>query len=560
MMSFGAENTRDELLRRCEELLRLRTRQLFILMMTSERISRTRSLHKQLGIIAQGIVDAQLFRRALISIFGRNWKRIDMGYAGFSAEDIEALKRNKPLSPAMWRKVLSEKYRVSESYYIPHDDPLNKELGGVPSRISAGDFDGWHPDDYLFVPLRSRTGRIIGVISVDDPYDGKRPTPRSETLRLLELFAHRAASLIEHGQLLNRLRQQKIYLQKIINSSADVVVTTDRRGKIRVFNPAAQEIFGYSPSEIKGRSVLRLYKDPAKAREVMRKMRESGGSIKNEPVEAVSKSGEVIPLSLSASILYDEHGEEIGTLGVGRDLRPIRECELRMIGISLAHSINNCLQAQMMALSSVRALLEREVAPGLKRALLPRVEQAMRTALQVGEIIDWIKNPPEMLKSEKYTEDIEMYSLPLPELPELPPMPEVDLGGARILVADDDELLREGLAEFLRCFGAEVDTAEDGDVAIELLGRKCYDIVVSDVKMPRRSGYDVLRAVKEVCPQAGVVLMTAYGYDPQHTIVKAALSGHKDWFFKEKPFDPASLLGIVAKILADKRGKNEGGG
>ena len=551
----------DEQLAHCEELLRLRTRQLFVLMTTSERIAGTENLHKQLEAIAQGIVDARLFSRALISIFGRNWKRVDMGYAGFDAESIRVLKRNKPLSAEMWREVLSEQFRVSESYYIPHNHPMNARIEGIPSPSSSEDFEGWHPNDFLFVPLRSSTARIIGVISVDDPFDGKKPASRSETLRLLELFAMRASSLIERSQLLKRLGEQEAYLKKLITSSADIILTTDKQGKVKIFNPAAEEVFGYRQSEIRGRPILKLYKRPAQAREVMQKLRGSEGVLHNAEIEVISKSGVEIPLSLSAAMLYDESGDEIGTVGVSRDLRPIKELQQKLLDaekraavqktvVSLSHHIHNQLMAQVALLSHLREDIELEIPDErLKCGLIDGLTKALDRAFQVAYITKTLQNPPDELKEETYIGELEMLALPCATIEKPKEFVPIKLRSLQILVADDEPIIREGFAEFLRHFNMYVDTAVDGKQAIAKIRNKNYDLIISDIKMPHATGYDVFKAAKKRDPETKIILMTAFGYDPEHTIVKAAREGLKGVFFKEKPFDLTKLLEAIAKLF-----------
>jgi len=554
-----------ESLDHCEELLRLRTRQLFVLMTISQEIVKETNLHKQLIALANGIVDAKLYRRALISLFGSNWKRIDVGYAGFSKESIRALKKNKPLSPAMWKKTLTAQYLVSESYYIPEKDPFNRELGGILSDSSVKDFDGWHPNDYLFVPLRSHTGKIIGIISVDDPLDGKKPSARSETLRLLELFAHEAAELIDRNKLLKRIHEQQVYLKQLIHSSADIIISADRYGRIKVFNPAAERCFGYKSQRVQGKSVLELYKDSGQVKELMREMRRNKGLVENEEIEIISKSGETIPISLSASILYDRRGKEIGTVGVSRDLRPLKELQEKLVEaekraavqktvVTLAHHIRNQLMAQVALLTHLRQDIEVIEDKKLQKEFCDALTKALDRSFQIAHITRTLQNPPEELKEEKYIGTLEMLALPTCTIEKPREITGLKIKSLKILVADDHPVLRDGFAEFLKHFKMNVDTAGDGGEAIELIKATDYDLVISDIKMPKATGFDVFKAAKDKNPDTKVILMTAFGYDPDHTIVKAAREGLKGVFFKEKPFDLTRLLEAIAKLFDPSTG------
>ena len=81
----------------------------------------------------------------------------------------------------------------------------------------------------------------------------------------------------------------------------------------------------------------------------------------------------------------------------------------------------------------------------------------------------------------------------------------------RILVVDDEAILRNFLSETLKRRHIEVHTAENGQKAISALRSHHYDLVITDMKMPDITGLDVLKKVKEISPQTIVIVVTAYG-------------------------------------------------
>jgi CheY-like chemotaxis protein len=99
------------------------------------------------------------------------------------------------------------------------------------------------------------------------------------------------------------------------------------------------------------------------------------------------------------------------------------------------------------------------------------------------------------------------------------------LSGKRVLVADDEQMMRETVRDVLAACGAVVDVAEDGAQAVAMIAKCSYDLVISDVKMPGASGYEVFSAVRAASTDTGVILMTGFGYDPNHSIVKANRDG-----------------------------------
>lgn len=133
--------------------------------------------------------------------------------------------------------------------------------------------------------------------------------------------------------------------------------------------------------------------------------------------------------------------------------------------------------------------------------------------------------------------------------------PAVDplLAGKRVLVADDEEIIRETLAGVLSKRGCEVDTAADGAEAIALFDSgPGYDLVLADIKMPHKNGYEIFAAVKDRSPATPVVLMTGFGYDPNHSIVRARREGLAGVLFK--PFKVDQLMADLRRALTTPAG------
>lgn len=121
------------------------------------------------------------------------------------------------------------------------------------------------------------------------------------------------------------------------------------------------------------------------------------------------------------------------------------------------------------------------------------------------------------------------------------------LNGKRVLVADDEEIIRETVGGVLRRYGCEVETASDGGQATAMVEQRSYDLLVADIKMPLKSGYEVFAAARDVNPQIGVILMTGFGYDPNHSIVRARKEGLDAVLFK--PFKVDQLLAEVRQAI-----------
>ena len=119
----------------------------------------------------------------------------------------------------------------------------------------------------------------------------------------------------------------------------------------------------------------------------------------------------------------------------------------------------------------------------------------------------------------------------------------------RILVADDHDSLRRGIARALTDAGHEVEEAPNGTAAIERLHEGPFDVVLSDLKMGGSDGMDVLRTAKTLHPTTAVILMTAFG--SIHTAVEAMKFGAFDYV--QKPFEIEEMEVKIEKAIEHRR-------
>src|SRR5262252_1983240 len=123
----------------------------------------------------------------------------------------------------------------------------------------------------------------------------------------------------------------------------------------------------------------------------------------------------------------------------------------------------------------------------------------------------------------------------------------------RVLVVDDEKFIREILAEFLGMEGYLVRTAEDGSSALAELGRSHYDLVISDLKMPKKGGMELLEAMTKVAPNALTVIMTGFG--TVETAIDAMKRGAYDYILK--PFKVEEVVRVVQRGLDRQRLQQE---
>ncbi len=123
----------------------------------------------------------------------------------------------------------------------------------------------------------------------------------------------------------------------------------------------------------------------------------------------------------------------------------------------------------------------------------------------------------------------------------------------KILIVDDEKIVRESLYHWFEEDNYEVDTAEDGETALQKYEKGKYDILLVDMKMPGMSGLDLLTKVKEIDKDALVILITAFASVP--TAITALKNGAFDYI--TKPVDPDELAHIVNKALEQRALKIE---
>ena len=131
------------------------------------------------------------------------------------------------------------------------------------------------------------------------------------------------------------------------------------------------------------------------------------------------------------------------------------------------------------------------------------------------------------------------------------PLSEHDDESERILIVDDDPSMRTALMETVKRLGYSVQGAVDGMDAIERLARFRPWMVLTDLRMPRLNGLDLIKEVKARAPQATIVLMTAYG--AIETAVEAMKLGASEYLLK--PFSMDVLERVIANL---KSGREEG--
>jgi PAS domain S-box-containing protein len=129
--------------------------------------------------------------------------------------------------------------------------------------------------------------------------------------------------------------EAKQHLMRLIDSSTDAIISTDKDGNVVLFSERAEALFGYREKEIVGQNISKLYGDAAGSRQVALEMRKHGGTVSFLESIMLAKDGSSIPVRISASFLLDEEGDEVGTVGFVRDSRERKREEEAFDGLNM---------------------------------------------------------------------------------------------------------------------------------------------------------------------------------------------------------------------------------
>lgn len=121
----------------------------------------------------------------------------------------------------------------------------------------------------------------------------------------------------------------------------------------------------------------------------------------------------------------------------------------------------------------------------------------------------------------------------------------------KILVIDDEDIVRMSCQRILAPQGYEVKATKSAVEGFKMLAEECFDVVLTDLKMPDIDGIEVLRRVKEEWPDIEVIMIT--GYQTINTAVQAIKLGAFDYI--EKPFTPDSIVSAIEKAIEMKKEK-----
>jgi PAS domain S-box-containing protein len=239
------------------------------------------------------------------------------------------------------------------------------------SRVNRASVRSLGVHNLTCVPLQ-RGGRVIGVLFVGNKEVG--PFTEQDVVRL-RAFAHHAAIALENARLLRETNNTKEYLENLIASSVDAIVTLDPLGRITFVSKGGQRMFGLSDGEMIGRPVRALWACGPRDFRTLRTRLARSSRVENYETEVATANGARLAVNISASFLRGAAGEVSGILAVVKDVTSLRKLHEQIVrserlaaagllAAGVAHEVGNpltCISALaqfLMARASDPAIRE----------------------------------------------------------------------------------------------------------------------------------------------------------------------------------------------------------
>ena len=280
------------------------------LLEVSTRLNETRDADTLLAQVCGAISDALGFDKVAVQLLNDEGRHDTAASIGFGeGENIGAALKADELE-----LLLQPEFDIEGCFLIPHDEAhriLPDRPAGYRSQRDGRGPDAWQ-NHWLFVPLHDRRTRRIGYIWADDPFDRLRPD--ADRLQILRAFANQATTALEQSAQFEEIQNAYEHHRALIDASPFAIIDFSLDGRVRSWNAAASEIFGWTEDEVIGRVSPIVPEDELDyfLRNLTRIAQ--GETMRDLDVRRLHQDGSLIDVSTSAAPIRDAHGEVVAII------------------------------------------------------------------------------------------------------------------------------------------------------------------------------------------------------------------------------------------------------
>jgi len=331
--------------------------------------------------------------------------------------------------------------------------------------------------------------------------------------------------------------EKNLMFAMALQSTDDMVTITDLENNFIYVNEAFLKTYEYSIKEIIGQNaeVLSAEEDPAEIEEsIIQNTLNSGwsGDLKNK-----TKTGRVFPISLTTSVINNDRGRPFALVGISRDLSLVKEAlelerktEMLRTLQELAAAVSHEFSQPLQSLSNFA---------GLMRMGRNKVEYIEQIEQSISRIADLVKNLREItnIQRQSYV-DVQIMDI------KASAEKVIHDGEPTVLVVDDEEMILETMKEMITFAGYRCDSAKDGMEALKLAGQNKYQLILSDVNMPKMSGTILFSKLQSIGFNGAFFFMTGYDMSKELTEIIDQSDG-----ILHKPVNSQTLLKIIKSVF-----------
>jgi PAS domain S-box-containing protein len=210
------------------------------------RLVRTsEELPELLAAIARTVADSLAFRTVAINLYRREWDDFVVTTV-FGRDEARDMLLGQVRQVADWEPLLDQRFLQRGAYLIPHGEFDWAQLEGetyTPDITVSDDPNAWHPDDGLFAPMRGADGELLGILSVDEPISGRRPS--GDEIDVLVAVSEHAALAVQAAQEAARAKANRDALARLLDVSTRLNETSDTTQLLQQVCAAISDALGF---------------------------------------------------------------------------------------------------------------------------------------------------------------------------------------------------------------------------------------------------------------------------------------------------------------------------